>query len=185
MKASEFAAQFRDDLRQLRIDGHKTLQINNIANFLEGKIPELEAAERDSHKVTVDFRVEHYKHELAANHTLLESVFDYGRYALNTALLINAGAAVSLLSYIGGMAKRTSASAEDASLAMLIYVIGVFFAGLAGSGAYCSQYFYTYKPDAKTGAYFHRATVVVMLLAYTSFLCGSLLAYGALKGTNH
>ena len=62
MKASEFAAQFRDDLRQLRIDGHKTLQINNIVNFLEEKIPGLEAAERDSHKVTVDFRVEHYKH---------------------------------------------------------------------------------------------------------------------------
>jgi len=181
MKASEFATRLQDEVLQLTINGQKTIETKNLTQFLEEKIPLLREAEKDDHDIAVDFRLAHYQAQIQSNTQMFASVLDYGKHALNAAMIINAGAAVALLSLVSSLCGRNIAAGASYASALLLFVFGVLLAAMATGGAYCTQYFYTQSPETQNGKRFHVATVVFALASYGLFISGALSSYWALK----
>jgi hypothetical protein len=178
MKSSDFAKQLRDEVIQLTINGQKLIECKNLTHFLDEKIPELDEAETVENQVRVDFRLAHYQAQLESSSQMFESVLAYGKHALNAIMIINAGAAVALLSLIGSLtnAAMPTAGAKFA-FPLLLFVLGVVFSALASGGSYCTQFFYAENSDQKAGRRFHIATVVFVVCAYLIFISGAFVTY--------
>jgi len=70
--------------------------------------------------------------------------------ALKALLLINGGAAVAILAYLGNLASRTSvANLPNMRNALLCFSVGVFFAALAFIAAYFTQLRLYYEERAR------------------------------------
>ena len=82
-----------------------------------------------------------------ANTQMLRSVIDYGRDALKAAMLINGGAAIALLAFIGTIWSSESDPETVQSLAwsLAMFCFGVLAGATACAGAYFAQYGYTMK----------------------------------------
>ncbi len=181
MKSSEFATQLRNEVIQLTINGQKTIDSKNLTKFLDEKIPLLEHAEKEDSNITIDFRLAHYQAEIQSNTQMFASVLDYGKHALNSAMIINAGAAVALLSLIGNIIGGDPSAGSSYSTAVLWFVFGVLSAAIATGGAYCTQYFYTQAPEKPTGKRFHVTTVIFAIGSYGLFIAGALSSYFTLR----
>ena len=182
MKSAEFAKQLRNQVIQLNIDGQKTIECKNLTAYLEEKIPELEQSDTSDHEVTVDFRLAHYQATVEGNSQMFASVLEYGKHALNSIMVINAGASVALLSLIGSLTTKESPLAgEKFALPLLLFVLGVVFSAFASGGSYCTQYYYAEQPNRVVGKRFHLATVVFVVCAYLIFIAGAFTVYFRLK----
>ncbi len=178
MKSAEFAKLLRNEVIQLNIDGHKTIECKNLTAYLEEKIPELEKSDTSDHQVNVDFRLAHYQATIAGSSQMFASVLEYGKHALNSIMVINAGASVALLSLIGSLTTKESPLAgERFAFPLLLFVLGVVFSAVASGGSYCTQYFYTEQPDRLIGKRFHVATVVFVVCSYLIFIAGAFTVY--------
>ena len=120
-----------------------------------------------------------------ADTQMFRSVIDYGRDALKAAMLINGGAAIALLAFIGTI--WSSGSEPDTvqslaqSLAMFSY--GVMAGAVACAGAYFTQYIYqTTSANKNSNCYLklgiglHVATVALVVGSFVMFGWGICLS---------
>ena len=190
MKASAFATSLRDEIIKLTLAGQTSVATKQLTLFLDEKIPELEQAEGNGNPIPIDFQISHYKARQESAQQLFNSVIEYGKHALNAALIINAGAAISLLTFIGNLAVRLNLqSSASLANALVLFVLGVLAGAMAMGGAYCTQFYYAaeyYKMGGNTaqnkGAIrFHIATACFVVVAYVLFLSGAFISYSVLK----
>ncbi len=177
MKASDFSKQLRDEVNGLIANGQKNIACRALVRALEKNIPKLEEAEQKTRQVPLDFQLAHYEAQIAAKSQMFASVLDYGKHALNAAMIINAGAAVALLTLIGGLFAHSSQLAVNYASPLLLFVVGVLAAAMAYGGAYCAQYFYTENSESKIGKSFHTLTVLFAIGSYALFLSGAISCY--------
>ena len=123
-----------------------------------------------------------YDAEQAQDRELFRSVITSGQAALKSAILINGGAVVALLAFIGGVFKNLSESSSDSevisklSYAMIYFVAGVLSGAVASGITYLAQYAYAFKKWCIG----HILTGVIVLLVfgcYILFVVGVTLAY--------
>lgn len=122
----------------------------------------------------------HYSAQQALNVEMLRSVITYGQEALKAAILINGGAAVAVLAFIGNIWTKGIAAAAVGSIteSLVLFAFGVLAATVGTAGSYFCQYFYT--EDAQRRALcFHVLTVVVVVVSYILFGLGAYEAYTA------
>lgn len=110
------------------------------------------------------------KHE--HNLEMLRAVVATGQSALRSALLINGGAAVAMLAFIGGIWPHNSSSPVIGSLAfaLVFYVFGVLAAAVASGATYFSQ--------AGYGQEFGSASDIVGRVGHILAVLGVFIAYG-------
>jgi hypothetical protein len=109
------------------------------------------------------------------------SVIQSGQSALKSCVLINGGAAVALLAFVGHLVEQAKPAIPVRSLAyaMTVFVGGVFAGGLASGITYLSQWFFADDWD-KTGLALNIAAIVVGLASLACFCWGGYLAYTAI-----
>jgi hypothetical protein len=124
--------------------------------------------------------VERYKLEHDRNMEMFRSTIQAGQNALRTCLLINGGAAVALLAFLGHVASGEGAGASmpmvAVARALAFYVAGVLIGGLASGFTYLAQFFFSDDWN-KTGHAFNTAAILSGLLSLGLFGYGSYLAY--------
>jgi hypothetical protein len=115
---------------------------------------------------------------------LFKAIPAYGEHTLKSVILINGGASVALLAFIGNiLARGVSTSLASAySLPLAHYVFGVLAGALATGSSYITQYSYVHF-DRKIGVFWHWVSVALVLVAYLLFGLGSFLCYEAIKNT--
>jgi len=124
------------------------------------------------YRVRVDFSLEMFKSVIAVGQTALKSLF-----------LINGGAAVAVLAFVGHLA--TAGSSAD-SIRGFAAPLGCFVAGLllvtiASGVTYLSQRAYArHKQGRKIGDRLNMVIIGVALLSVIAFSVGSYLAYQGL-----
>lgn len=109
------------------------------------------------------------------------SVITLGQNALKSALLINGGAAVALLAFIGNI-WDSGIGKEPACLlasALKFYAIGVLVAAVGNGATYCSQHFYQLKKEM-AGLIFQYLAIFLVVAAYYFFYSGSMSSYDAI-----
>lgn len=104
-----------------------------------------------------------------------------GQSSLKSIMLINGGAAVALLAFLGNLITRSGSSTNIIAFAdsMRMFVIGVFLGAVAYATTYFSQLFYDgdKKWQQRTGLAFHVITSLVGIAALLAFLVGARAAY--------
>ena len=95
-------------------------------------------------------------------------------------VLINGGAVVSLLGFMGATISKGLSSSLGANLThpLLYFGIGVLAGALAFGGRYCAQWFYS-STMMKTGHSFLVVTIIVVITGYAFFGVGICEAYTA------
>jgi hypothetical protein len=135
----------------------------------------------EQYKAELQLHHEQYKAELQLHHEQyvqsVATVMAAGQTAIKSALIVNAGAAVAVLAFMGNGAFIFPGFCE----AVLRFGLGVFFAIVAGGTTYLSQHAFAGKSGV-AGHIMQGFSCVLIAAAYLFFLWGIYLAYGALRG---
>lgn len=81
--------------------------------------------------------------------------------AIKSATLINGGAAVALLAFLGGT-EKDSALVSGIAGAMMIFTLGVLLAAVAAGGMYCTQWCYEQEKWEKWGNRFRLGSILLV-----------------------
>ena len=108
------------------------------------------------------------------------AVIQVGQVALKTSLLINGGAAVALLAFLGRIWETHPSGpvVSDITSSLLWFVFGVFLAAVASAIAYLTLFAYGHK-WITAGNIFLFITIILVTISLFSFVFGGYRAYGA------
>lgn len=124
--------------------------------------------------------LEDRKREHESSLELFRSTIQAALNALRTCLLINGGAAVALLAFVGHVATNDVAFANvpiaSVARAMGAYVVGVLAGGFAAGFTYLAQWCFVQDWD-KSGTGFNITAILFGLASLALFGAGSYLAY--------
>lgn len=175
MKIDELLAE----VRELRSKGGKVVDIDRLESALSS------AAASKTNEDEWKLKLAELKHQsdLAgyvatqeSNRVLLEAVMGFASATLKSALLINGGAAVAILAYLGN---ARSEMRSEFPHALLMFTSGVLFAAVASGASYLAQYQYA-KREAKAerwGDGYRGVAIGLVFLTYIAFAFGSYNAY--------
>ena len=191
MKSTEVVEVLRGAVGNTKEAGVKQVSIADLEAF-SARLAET-VARTPADAAAGDATMEVYRAELSAwvssrqqdhehNLEMLRATIATGQSALKSALLVNGGAAVALLAFIGGAwsSNKIAGALPDISAALLLYVFGVIAAAVAAGVTYLSQAGYGNefgKASRCVGYIGHVLAVVGVLASYILFGWASWLAY--------
>jgi hypothetical protein len=138
------------------------------------------------YKAECDLQCEQYKAECDLNleeyKLKFQATVQSGQAALKSAFLINGGAAVALLAFIGNVWTKTQANVNGLGLPLLLYVFGVLFPAVASGLTYLcqDQYGKSVKDDdhfARSARKINCVGITFVILSYFLFAIATFLAY--------
>lgn len=179
-------ALLKDALTQLKKDGVQQVTIDALMEYLA----KLDAADVTTAPAPSPAELEHYKAQLAAwvekqkevsnlNLEGFKSVILAGQAALRSAILLNGGAAVAILAYIGKLSVDAPASVSQFAFPLLLFVLGALAIAVASGVTYLTQWFY-FGGSAwqwRVGFALNMLSILLGLMSYGLFAAGTWLAY--------
>lgn len=190
MKTKDFIDSFKIAIAEVKGANRKTIRVSALEEFLttlEAENSENDDISEESLNANIDlfkakneinltkYKVEHersltqYETESASQLEVFKSVISTGQNALKCSLIINGGASLALLTFIGNyLTKSNSPSLIISMLAFPLYIftLGVFSAALSSGFTYFVQYSY-YEDWSKRA---RTSQVSAILLATISFI---------------
>ena len=190
MQPKEVIDAIKTAVLQVKAQKQEVISVDAMVNYLEVLKSEINNAEViDKKKSEVDlavFRAEHerniahYEAQQLHSIEIFRSVIAYGQAVLKSAILINGGAAVALLAFIGNIwAKGISQDAVNSlTSSIAFFAYGVLVAALGTAGSYFTQYCY-YEGFHRAAIVFHVLTVLIVICAFMLFGFGAWESYQA------
>lgn len=208
MNIYSFINDLREAIGHAKACGQNSISIKKLDSYLD-EIETIAKTSKELSEAEENIRREdaqkHFENELKiaqlqsdASLEMFKSVIEAGLNALKSAIIINGGAAVALLAFIGGIVKTTSENHVSISCigqALLIFTIGVGLAGTATGLRYITQWLYH---DAMSKMYVNKTTemkkflsgkignclniitVLIVVASFAAFFYGGWKSYSAL-----
>lgn len=188
VSAQQLIQAHRTALKEAEASGLNAIQTSTLHKIFDDLEKQLDAGLSQIHPL----ELEKFRSDLAGslayqahmhNWSLegFRQVIALGQSTLKSMMLINGGAAVALLAFLGNLVARSSSSENivEFSGSMFLFVIGVFLAAVAYATTYFSQLFYDGEKDwqRRTGLVFHVVTSLVGAASLGAFLWGAYVAY--------
>ncbi len=182
MEENKSLNMLRDALIKLREEGKSFVHIRSLENFLDEQ--ETDAIESDKdQQLYLKFRHETI---LAVNIAKwdfqkegVRATINSGQVAMRAAIMINGGAAVAILAFLGHLVSVNSSEVSGIANAMFAYIIGVLCATLSTGSNYCSAY--VASSDKKEIFYFFNIISILLIIgSYSAFFIGGYCAYNTL-----
>ncbi|MBS3911210.1 MAG: hypothetical protein KGZ70_10800 [Hydrogenophaga sp.] len=184
--------QIRTALAEVRGSGQTAVDIAALLTFLdsvEADAPadaEIRKLNHDSqltqYKAEHERHLAYYKASTDAEQEMFKSVIETAKTALSTSILVNGGATVALLAFLGNLLAKSqpAAAAMQAALnvSIICFALGVLLGAAATGTTYCAQYCY-HRDFRRSAVTFHVLTVVLILSTYIAFASGLIGAYHA------
>jgi len=116
------------------------------------------------------------------NSDMFNSVIQSGQNAIKTSFLLNGGAVIALLTFIGHLiALSNTPKISLISFSILFYSLGVLSTTVASGATYLSQRFYAYGSVKiycnKIGLILNIFVVILITASYVLFFLGTMKAY--------
>jgi len=117
---------------------------------------------------------------------MFNAVITSGQSAMKYMILINGGACMAMLAFIGGVFDKNEALAGGMAGALACFGLGVLLAALVSGSTYLSQHAYgqaammegsEHRNHYQRGDRWRVACVSLGVLSYTAFGVGCLIAY--------
>lgn len=188
MSIREFASDLKNEIQKLVDDGITEIKSENLVAYLDQVIESPEDGSNilalEKYRADLQVWVEHHKRVHASDLEMFKSVISSGQNALRTAFLMNGGATVALLAFLGKLSDAHQTKIPIFSDSLVMFVIGVLAVTMSSGATYLSQWFYhtseTWKQ--KTGLGLNILAIVLGLSSYGFFIWGALRAYKAFIG---
>lgn len=174
----------RTALQRLKRDDVRHVTIDAVLEYID----ELEASGARDRRSAIE--LEHYKAQLAAwierqkeaasmSVEGFKSVILAGQSSLRSAMLINGGAAVAVLAYIGKLTGDASGNIVQFALPLLLFVLGALVVAVGAGVTYLSQWFYFGGGGWKSKVGFGLNILAILLGvgSWALFAAGAWLAY--------
>lgn len=187
MESKQILESINSQLAILKDAGHEAVSIEGLEAYLE----DLSKQASDSKEIQLaqysaqhQYNIEQYKEDKSEWRELFKATVGHAQSAIKLQALVNGGAAVSLLAFIGKVWTpdfNASPIANYIPLALVLYCCGVGAAALTQSLTYLSQHFFTYDGEkvAKGIRFFAQLTAfsslvlffIATYVAYLGFVC--------------
>jgi hypothetical protein len=196
MNTTELLDTIKKALSDVREKQQEVVSVDAMTNYLDALKKEIDSNEVfNKSKFEADltaFRAEHernlahYEAQQLHSVEMLRSVITYGLATLKSSMLINGGAAVALLAFIGKIWEKNISVEAVNSLtnAIAFFSFGVLLAAIGSAGSYFTQYNYS-ESHQKSGIAFHIITILMVIGAFTLFGYGSYESYQAFVNNLH
>lgn len=189
MTTKSFATELRDVIRSIRDEqGVSVIKSGNLIAYLEEIInspeEEITPAQMEKYKAELQVWIKQNEAVQAAEIEKFRSVILAGQNALKTAFLMNGGATVALLAFLGKLSDKHQDKIAVFASALVVFVIGVLAITVASGLTYLSQWFYAYSEPwkRKTGHVLNFLTIALGWASYGFFIWGTVRAYKAFVG---
>jgi len=154
-----------------------------------GADPQVAAASLEQYRTQLILFVDQQRHVQAWQLENFRSVVTLGQAALKSIILINGGAAVALLAFLGHLVADGPLTNAPAPIVESLYrfVLGVLLASLASGTTYASQYCYAYTGSIwyqRAAIALHIGTVILVASSYGLFFAGAYHAYCGFIGAS-
>jgi len=152
--ANDLIDLIRTQLHNTKEEGSTEFNLEQIENWVNSLEGEVEAAEEESsvdtvssslkveeYKLTHQSKLEGYKAETQWSIEQFRSVIAYGQATLKSAILINGGAAVALLAFIGKIwsDENSQLAIKELSYSLTLFVFGTLAIAIATGITYIAQ----------------------------------------------
>ncbi len=173
---SEDIKQLADLLKEKKKEGSGAVKIDFMIDTLRKLYKRFVAEENESDRLCVELNhksdLENWKENRETDRVMLNATITLSGLALRSAILINGGAAVACLTFLGNVKGDYSLLANSLEL----YVFGVLSATTATGGAYLCQSAYTSDKE-KWGDRLRAFCIILIFMSYSLFGFGSCLTY--------
>jgi hypothetical protein len=185
MSVKQFATELKQTIKKLQSDGVDSVKSVNLITYLDEVIkspnPEVDQANLESYRAELQLWVEENKKVHSWDLEGFKSVISAGQNALKTAFLMNGGATVAMLAFVGKLSDDHVSQIPVFASAMVFFVIGVLLVTISSGFTYMSQWFY-FKPkkwQKNTGFWLNIAAILSSLSSYGLFIAGVMRSYRA------
>ncbi|EKT4523494.1 hypothetical protein QEM13_002769 [Pseudomonas putida] len=185
MSAKEFAKQLKSEIDNLAAQGQDSISIITLTSGLERFI---DSAEEESESILIErlkaylqSEIEKEKYSHSANLEMFKSVIQTGQNAIRSMVLLNGGAAVALLAFIGKLTDASRINIPSFATPLTIFVIGAFLSTISSGVTYLTQILYSEegKWQVRAGITLHGLSILLGLASLSLFGYGTYRAYGA------
>ncbi len=175
----------KNELNGLKNQGIEQVSINGLIDYLSKlektreNLSGITPAELEHYKAQLAMWVESQKSQSQITTEGFKSVILAGQNALRASLLINGGASVALLAYIGKLKIDAPANVPGLAFPLLIFVMGVLVAAINSGLTYLSQWFYFGGAiwKRKVGFVINIINILLGIASYGLFAIGAFYAY--------
>jgi hypothetical protein len=171
MNESDPLNRLRNTLKSLKGKGQTVVPIADVQRELDAAggnsietWKEDRLRDRLQYETEVQFVIEGSKAAVAA-----------GQAALKSAILINGGAAVACLAFLGSLVQRGT-PIQGFRCVLICFAVGTLLSAMGSGGTYLAQCCVG-KDKARSHKWWNRAAVSCVILSYVVFLLGCLTAY--------
>ncbi|WP_436637908.1 hypothetical protein [Microbaculum sp. FT89] len=180
MTLREFARSMRETIQQIKDRGHPTIEVDHLIDYLN-KIErsddaEPSATELKRYDAVLQQHVEDQKHANAQSLEMFRSVIVAGQNANRSMVLINGGASVAILAFLGHLAQIGSTDIPKFANGLAFFVGGTLLAGLVSGGTYLSQWLFGHN-KIRTGNLINWIVIIMGIGAYVTFAGGAWITY--------
>jgi hypothetical protein len=169
METHEVLQQIKTALANVQADGKDFVHIPTLKQFLNN-LEKDATLSSEMRMLQHESNLEWYKAQSQADVEMFKSVIQAGQTALRTSFLVNGGAAVALLAFIGNVWAQTQTLvvAKALTLSLSLFSAGVLIGAVATGTTYISQAFFA-RAWEKTGYGFQFLTIALVIAAYSVF----------------
>lgn len=185
MSAKEFARQLKSEIDGFAAQGQDSISIDTLTSglnkFIEAPEQESEAILIERLKAHLQSNVEIQKYNHSADLEMFKSIIETGQNALKAFVLLNGGAAVALLAFIGKLAEVSRLHIPLFAAPLKFFVIGAFLSVASSGLTYLTQVMYSEKGKWRNcaGITLHLGTIILGLASLGMFGYGTHRAYEA------
>jgi hypothetical protein len=185
MSAQQFAAQLKETIQGIKENGTAAIYCDNLIAYLDdvAKSPSQPPTEVDleNYKADLQLHIEQNKNYHASKLEMFRSVITAGQNAIRSSLLMNGGASVALLAFIGHLAQIKPDKVVVFSGALMPFVLGVLAMTITSGCTYLSQWLYdsANAPAQKWGFRLNLVCIVLGISSYAFFIWGMWRAFCA------
>ena len=180
MEAKEVIDDIRAALKPLKEQNKTVISVEALENYLSALEADAKSSDhklnRDQNLTLTNFKAENDRwikeYEIQNSHALemFRSVIASGQSALKASMLINGGAVIALLAFIGNTVKSPPMGNIQDLLAapMWLFCLGILCSAVASGATYLTQFLYS-ADWMKTGYVFQILSILIVLASYVLF----------------
>lgn len=183
MNAKEFAAQMKATIEDIKSKGTAAIYCDNIISYLDEvqKSPEREPTSVDVERYKADLQnwIEANKYQHESHLEMFRSVITSGQGAIKSSFLLNGGAAVAVLAFVGHLAQFRPDKVPGFGACLMPFAFGVLAIAVTSGCTYQSQWLYA-SPlvwARKTGFGLNILCILLGIASYVLFACGLFAMY--------
>jgi hypothetical protein len=185
MNKVDLAIELKDVIEKLQKNGETHIECSKLINYLqnasENPPQDLPPDHLERLKAQLQILVEAHKSSHASDLEMFRSVIQSGQNAVKTSFLMNGGASVAILAFIGKLTESNKPSIPLFAETLTLFVTGVFLISVTAGITYLSQWFYADDSPRKqlAGFILNLSAILVGLGSYGMFIWGMKAAYNS------